>query len=420
MKYILIILLIINSISASSQEESPANAFLTIRDTPINNGDYVSIEEFKNIKIVSKTDSSDYQIEFMIAPFEGTWLGFYKKQTELESLDIHHMLEIAEIPESEIMHVTLNLIAQDPPAPILYKVSIYTRQLKTAEDYFTEFLSYAKIADAESSIWLINQAIQVDSLNIKYLNARGQLYYEMGKLSEANDAFEKTTKVQANYASYNYLALINLQTGEYEQSQNYAEESLKYSSNNLDKSSAYLGIGDANAKTYNYQSAYEAYKKAIDLNPKNLNALNNITTVLDEVNRPEEKPKYFNQILNIDSSYYLAHINIGFYYLGEEKYENALNEFNAVLKVDSIQPVALSNKSFALMKLGHLNDALEVINNSINLDPNNSYAHRNKALIYFELKNKEYACNSLMDALKLGFTQQYGDEVLLLKEKKCE
>jgi len=211
-----------------------------------------------------------------------------------------------------------------------------------------------------------------------------------------------------------------LKQGDYINSKTLAQKSLEYASNDLEKSSSYLTIGDVNAKIYDFNSAYSAYIKSIELNPKNTNALNNITTVLDKINKSDEKIKYYEQLLKADTSFYLIHINIGFHYLKEGNYELALKEFNSVLEIDSNQSTALSNKAYTLMKLGQVNEALDVINKSIQLDASNSYAHRNRALIFLELGDSKSACVALKEAIKLNFTKQYGDEVLSLMKKNCE
>lgn len=419
MKPLLSFLLIILSFSTLGQDPVQTELYLTQQNKRINSGEFLSIHDFKHIKIEGKVDTNEYQIQFVFIPFEGTIVVFSKKESEIETMDIKELLGPGTISEDNIKHVTLS-IKKDELSPAKPYGVVMTRKLESAEDNFTEFTRYAKIGDGETSVWFINQALALDSTNLKFLNARAQLYFEMGDLETSKNAFTKISTSHPNYVAFSYLSLIDLRQGDYAKAKANAESSLEYASDKSEKSYAYTSIADAEAKLFKFESAYKNYKKALDLNPEHINALNNITTVLDEVNRSDEKVAYFEKILKIDSSIYLVHVNIGFQYLHEEKFELALKEFNTVLEINPDQAIALSNKAYALMKLNQIEDALICIDKSLLLDSTNSYAFRNKALILLVLKNSEAACEALNEALRLNFTQQYGEEVLLLKKENCE
>ena len=150
----------------------------------------------------------------------------------------------------------------------------------------------------------------------------------------------------------------------------------------------------------------------------NIGALNNIASLCDEVGRADEKVGYFQRIIDADPSFYYVHVNIGFHYLGEEKFEEALNEFNQVLEIDSTEAATLNNKSFALLKLNRIDEAMAFVNKSLTYGPKNAYAYRNRALIKLEMRDQS-ACDDLRKAQQLGFTEQYGSEVNDLIEVNC-
>ena len=260
----------------------------------------------------------------------------------------------------------------------------------------------------------------MDSTNLTFLNARAQFLFEIGNLNAAEIEFIRIIEVQPNFISLNFMSFLKATQYDYESSKTFAEKSLTYASNSDEKSEAYFAIGQAESKRFQYESAYTAYLKSIEFNPKNVSALNNITTVLDKVNRSDEKLYYFEKIVSIDPSFYQIHINIGFYYLKQEKYQKAVDEFNIVLKNDPFQPFALSNKAFALLKLGSLEDALNTINLSLQYDSKNAFAYKNKGLILIELGEIQSACQELKTAIQLNFTQQYGNEAIDLIKIHCD
>lgn len=418
MRFSVTILLIFLQFSFFGQEKNEASFFLSYNNKKILSDDFIDVYELNKIEIKPKIDTVDYEVQFVIIPFQGTILSFSKKQEEIKSMNIDELLGYANISIDKIRNIFLNL-RKDEMSPTLYSANVFTRDLRNASDFFNEFVLYADAGEVESSAWYIYTAISMDSTNLTYLNAGAQFYFEIGELKLAQDAFLKISESNPNYTSFAYLSNISAKQGDYLNAKSYAKKSLPYASSNLEKSNVYLNIADADNKLLEYKAAYSSYKKSIELNPKNINALNNITTVLDEVKRSDEKVTYFNQIIAIDSSFYIVHINIGFHYLENQKFDKALEEFNAVLKIDPNQAIALSNKAFVLMKLGNLADALVTIEKSLQLEPTNSYGFKNKALILMEMGDVNSACIALNEALKLNFTQQYGEEVLGLIKKNC-
>ena len=60
------------------------------------------------------------------------------------------------------------------------------------------------------------------------------------------------------------------------------------------------------------------------------------------------------------------------------------------------------------------------INHSLILLPNNSYAYKNRALVYLNRKDNDKGCADLNKAIELGYTEQYGDEVIKLINENCK
>ena len=100
-------------------------------------------------------------------------------------------------------------------------------------------------------------------------------------------------------------------------------------------------------------------------------------------------------------------------------YQTAIQFFNKVLELDPNEPLGYSNRAYNRYKLGQLDSSLTDINLSLRLYPGNSYAYRTRSLIYLSLKDNAKACADMEEALRLGFTKMYGDEVERLKKEHC-
>src|SRR5205085_4428496 len=116
----------------------------------------------------------------------------------------------------------------------------------------------------------------------------------------------------------------------------------------------------------------------------------------------------------------VALMNVGYVNIKMEKYDSAFVYLQRVLAMDPKNAYALSNISYVNLKLGKVQDALKNVNASLKLYPENSYAYRNRALIYIEMTNTDKACEDLHTAIRKGFTEEHGREVLDLIEANCE
>lgn len=419
MKYTLTILLLLFSLAGFSQSSEIDKTSLWLKDKNIEMDDFVDIHDFKNLRVVSALPSNQLEIQFIVVPFGLNLVSFKQKVDDLKSLDIIQMLSYGKIPVEKIAYVTLSIIQNGEDDP-LFSVDVDVREIKIAADYYKEFEAHAEVGDVAGATWNITQAILLDPENLTYLNASARSRFETGQFDLAKNEFQKIILTKPNSTSYLYLGLMEMGAGELKQAMLNAEKSVEYGKENVELSHAYYLVGSIKYHEYNLQSAYDNFKKSLEYLPTNINALNDISAICDDVGREDEKLAYFKRITEVDPDYYQVHINIGFYYLTKEKYQEALDEFNYVLGFEPTQALALSNKAFCLYKLGRTEEALKSINQSLEYDPSNSYGYKNRALIYLKLKDKKAACQDLQKAIQLDYTARYGDEVNELLKKWCK
>lgn len=394
---------------------------ISLNEKTLADGDVVDIYSFKDLRIdVNKTAEDlydEFELQFTVVPYNMEILVFNQKPSELPILNIDEMLSYRSIEKDQISHVILSVRYKEIANST---ITIFTHTVETAEEHFQEFVSHAGAGNAENATWHLEQAIKLDPDNHDYTFSQAQFYWEIGESATAFRLFDAILETHPTYEVLNYLGYIYISQRELKKAEELYLRAMDYTENDEQKSDAHTSLGNVERLRYNYPKAYEYYKTALSFNPKNIGALNNIVSVCDEVNKAEEKVVYFQRIIDADSSFYLVHVNIGFHYLGEEKYQEALEEFEAVLKIDSTEALTLNNKSYALLKLKRLDEALIFVNKSLSYLPKNSYAFRNRALIKLEMGQKSSACEDLVMAKELKFTEEYGSEVVDLIEKHCQ
>ncbi len=77
----------------------------------------------------------------------------------------------------------------------------------------------------------------------------------------------------------------------------------------------------------------------------------------------------FIKILEIDSTFVGAYVNIGFKYQEMGDPTTAIKFFNKAIELEPDEPLSYSNETYNKYKLGELNSALSDINLSIKLYP---------------------------------------------------
>jgi len=257
----------------------------------------------------------------------------------------------------------------------------------TAEEYLDQAMQLMLRGNPKGALGVLSEGIKVMPDSVELYDSRGTLF----------DAFQMYPEAIRDFSM-----------------------GLAKANNNKMKSHLLANRGGIKSKIRNFEGAYDDLIKAVKLNPKNVDALNNLATVCDEVNKPDETLKYLNKILKINPNYAPAYVNIGFAYQVRNHHKKAIKHFDKAIKIDANEPLAYSNRSFSKLKINDMDGAMEDINKSIRLMPSNSYAYKIRALIHLENKTMERVCQDLSRANQLGYTQQYGEEVNELLEKHCQ
>ena len=110
----------------------------------------------------------------------------------------------------------------------------------------------------------------------------------------------------------------------------------------------------------------EHYSKAIDLDPKNLDAYNNRGLVYQDLGNYDLSINDFKKIIVIDPQAEFAYANRGNSYRLMSKYDEALKDYNCAIKIDSIDSKLYANRGSIFDKLGKYKNAIEQCKNLIN------------------------------------------------------
>lgn len=112
--------------------------------------------------------------------------------------------------------------------------------------------------------------------------------------------------------------------------------------------------------------------------------------------------------------------NIALIYSETKEYVKAIEIFKKLMQYDPYNPVLLNNMGYAYVQNKDFELGISFIKESLKYWPTNSYAYRNLGLAYLKKKDKAQACQCFQKAEELGFSAEYGNELLEIMQKNCK
>lgn len=106
--------------------------------------------------------------------------------------------------------------------------------------------------------------------------------------------------------------------------------------------------------------------------------------------------------------------NRGFNLCRQGKYEEAAPFFERAIQLNPGFSYPWNNLGFVTYKLGQTAKAFSLIDKSLELDRGNPIAYKHAGIIFMEQGYKEKALRHFNLALKFGYTEKYGEEVVQL------
>jgi len=176
----------------------------------------------------------------------------------------------------------------------------------------------------------------------------------------------------------------------------YSNHKLNYSLSNESnydsqkKSEDYAYLGFLKSEQGKFDEAEKNLKKAIDLNPKNINALTELGYVLHKQNKITESQDIFKKVLELNPNEPVAHINIANYNIKDNKLDEAILHYEKMTEINPSNKI-FNNLAFLYSRIGKKDEAAKNYRKAIQLDPNISDSYYNLAIILNDKENYEEA-----------------------------
>ena len=152
----------------------------------------------------------------------------------------------------------------------------------------------------------------------------------------------------------------------------------------------------------NFDKAKEFLEKAIKIQPKNMNILNNLGAAYKGLGKSEEAINFYQKVLEIDSNHTNANYNLGIEFYKLKEFKKAKNY---LVKTIKIQP----NYALAHFSLGNLQKEFKEFKKAklsylktIELRPNFAGAQNNLGLVLREMGDPKNAINCYNKAVEIN------------------
>lgn len=205
-------------------------------------------------------------------------------------------------------------------------------------------------------------------------------YLEIGDIENAKRTYlEGLKRYPDNLSILNNLAQCHRMMGDTKKSNEYHEKLIRLCEC---KTSPEILMIKANSQMNmnNLTDALETYEKILTENPKNTQALLQVSIILTEKEEYEKSNRYLNRILEIEDKNIpaLLRMGINFYCLGE--YENTKECYSKVLEISPKHEDAIRLKGELLKETGDKQGLKSHIRNVLKVKPRSAYTLMLKAM----------------------------------------
>lgn len=127
-------------------------------------------------------------------------------------------------------------------------------------------------------------------------------------------------------------------------------------------------------------AAYAAYGRALQLQPRNVEAHVNRGVLYFQDRRYPEARRDFEQALLLDSRQHFALNNLALIEARDERYPEALRRIDRAIALKPGQAFYINNRGYILLQMNRLAEGLAAVESALRLDDQNGWAYRNRGI----------------------------------------
>jgi tetratricopeptide (TPR) repeat protein len=287
-------------------------------------------------------------------------------------------------------------------------VQRFERMLKSDEQPFFDLDTYELIVEhyIEIANWKLalkacKMGLDSYPYSLELMLDKAHILAHNQRFVEAIDLVERAALFNPNDIDVMYVegSIYNLM-GESSKAIKVYEKMLYYADKD-DQDEIYFQIGQSYQNAADYPESIRYYKKAIELNINNENALYELAFCLDITNELESSIDYYNELIDRDPYSHNAWYNLGIVYSKLAKFEDAIFAYDYAIVIKEDFASAHFNMANAYMNLGQFQKANESYLLTIYYEPPTADLYCHLGASYEKLGQLQQALKYFKDAVKL-------------------
>ncbi len=159
--------------------------------------------------------------------------------------------------------------------------------------------------------------------------------------------------------------------------------------------------GVAYAKLGDYRRAIEDYDKAIEINPKCLEAYNNRGAAYAKLGNYRRATEDYDRAIEIDPECVLSYVYRGSAYLELANPGKALSDYDRAVGIDPENPDGYANRGAAYDKLGNYRQAVSDYDRAVEINHDYAWAYNGRGASYAKLGNRSQAISDYDKAIEI-------------------
>jgi len=165
----------------------------------------------------------------------------------------------------------------------------------------------------------------------------------------------------------------------------------------------FLNRGYYFASKDQYDEAISDYTKALEINPRYIEAYNNRGLAYASKGQYDDAISDYNKALKINPRYIEAYNNRGNAHLNKGQYDDAISDYNKILKIESRYAVAYYNRGIAYIAKDQYDQAISDFSKALEILPGFEAAYGNRGRAYYLKKNYDKSWDDVKKAQELGY-----------------
>ncbi len=227
-------------------------------------------------------------------------------------------------------------------------------------------------------------------------NILGAILAGKNKLYEAIDYYEKSLKININYAqAHNNLGTAFHKINKIDKAITSYEKAITLKK---EFPEAYNNLGNAYVDLNKSKDSLKYFKKALELNPSYAEAYNGMGAANEKLGNSSDALKNYQHAVKIRPNYAEAYNNIGKIFSDKSNFEEALFNYNKAVEANPNYEKTYNNLGNLFNNLGEFDKATEAYQKAINIKPDYPKAYSN--LLFNLIYKTNFDINFYLDEAK--------------------